>query len=216
MECDVLLLADPRFPGGTSTALTAEARALAAVGYRVGFLPVASPILSMRRGPHPEIAALAAAGVLLPVPPDEPVAARLACIHHPAALLDWPAGVWRVRADEAVIVAHHPPVDATGAAQYDIARIRQVAADLFGAVPWAPVGPAARAAFAGLAGAPELTAEDWVNVLHPGDFAGPRSGPFSALAVVGRHSRPGAAKWLTRAASSWPPIPTRPTSACGF
>ncbi len=195
MNLDVLLIADPRFPGGTSTAVAHEARALVGAGYTVGLLSVTSPILSMTRGPHPEIAALTDAGHVIAVPPAARVAARLACIHHPTALLDRPSGAWRVHAGEAVLVAHHPPVDAAGVAQYDVARIRTIAEDLFGPVPWAPVGPAARAAFAGLAHPPELTAEDWVNVVEPGDFAGARPGPFSALATIGRHSRPEPAKW---------------------
>jgi hypothetical protein len=195
VDFDVLLVADPRFPGGTSTAVAHEARALAKAGYSVGLLPVASPILSARRGPHPEIAALTEAGVLIAVPPEARVWARLACIHHPTALQDRPTGVWRATAAETVIVAHHPPINAAGTTQYDIPRITEVVGELFGAAAWAPVGPAARAAFAGIADAPGLTPDDWVNVLDPDDFAGPRMGPLSALAVVGRHSRPDPAKW---------------------
>lgn len=195
MDFDVLMITDPRFPGGTSTAVAHEARALAAANFKVGLLPIASPLLSMWRGPHPDIAALATAGMLTLVPPAARASARLACIHHPMALLARPEGTWRVRAGETVVVAHHAPVDATGAVQYDISRIQEVVGELFGAAPWAPVGPAARAAFKGLPNGPELTPDNWVNVIEPGDFAGPRSGPLSALAVVGRHSRSDPAKW---------------------
>ena len=123
------------------------------------------------------------------------MSARLACVHHPTSLLDRPSGVWRVKADETVIVVHHPPVDARGVPQYDLPRISEVATELFGPAPWAPVGPAARAAFAGVTCAPDLTPDDWVNVLHPDDFAGQRPGPLSARIIVGRHSRSDPAKW---------------------
>ena len=195
MDLDVLMVADPRFPGGTSTALAAEVRALTDAGYRVGLAAMAGPLLPARRGAHPEIAALLSDGALIPVPPGTPAAARLACVHHPTVLADWPAGPWRLTADETVIIAHHPPVDATGTPQYDLARIGEVTADLFGPAVWAPVGPAARRAFAGLPGAPPLTASDWVNTLNSADWPGPRAAPFAARATLGRHSRPGAEKW---------------------
>jgi len=195
LDLDVLLVADPRFPGGTSTALISEARALVAAGYRTGFLAMASDLLPVRRAPHPGIADLIGAGGLVAVPPGTPVTARLACIHHPTVLSDWPAGPCTVRAGQTVIVAHHPPVDATGAVQYDTARIGQVAADLFGPAVWAPVGPAARAAFAGLPAALPLTPADWVNVIDPSDWPGARAAPLSARATIGRHSRPGRDKW---------------------
>ncbi len=195
VNLDVLMVADPRFPGGTSSAIFHEVRALATAGFKVGLLPVASPILSMWRGPHAGIETLCASGMLIPIPPDARVAARLALIQHPAALLNRPYGTWRVVAGETIVVAHHPPIDAAGKQQYDIARIREVVSELFGFAPWAPVGPAARAAFSGLVDAPQLTPEDWVNVIDPGDYAGARAGPFSAIPIVGRHSRPDPEKW---------------------
>jgi hypothetical protein len=195
LDLDVLLVADPRFPGGTSTALVAEARALLAAGYSTGLLAMPSDLLPARRPPHPAIRDLCRDGGLVTVPAGTPVSARLACVHHPTVLSDWPAGPFPVRAAQTVIVAHHPPVDAAGTVQYDSARIGQVAADLFGPVAWAPVGPAARAAFAALPVALPLTPTDWVNVIDPSDWAGARSGPLSARATIGRHSRPGRTKW---------------------
>ncbi len=195
MDLDVVMVADPRFPDGTSTALAAEVRALHGAGYRVGLAALSSPLMPSRRGAHPEVAALLASGALVPVPPGTRAAARLACVHHPTVLSDWPAGPWRIAAQDTVIVAHHPPVDATGAAQYDIARIDTVAGDILGPADWAPVGPAVRRAFAGLPDAPALTAADWVNTLDPSDWPGPRATPLSARVTLGRHSRPGPEKW---------------------
>ena len=195
LDLDVLMVADPRFPGGTSTALIAEARALIAAGYRTGLLAMTSDLLPVRRPPHPGVADLIGTGGLIAVPPGTPVTARLACIHHPTVLSDWPAGPCAVRAGQTVIVAHHPPVDATGAVQYDTTRIGEVAADLFGPAVWAPVGPAARAAFAALPAALPLTPADWVNVIDPSGWPGARAAPLSARATIGRHSRPGRDKW---------------------
>ncbi|MCU0909500.1 MAG: hypothetical protein MUF73_19190, partial [Rhodobacteraceae bacterium] len=199
LDLDVLLVGDPRFPGGTSTALVSEAQALVTAGYRTGFLAFPSNLMPVKRLPHPAITALAGTGGLTIVPAGTPVTTRLACIHHPTVLSDWPAGPCPVRAAQTVIVAHHPPVDAAGQAQYDTDRIAQVATDIFGPAVWSPVGPAARAAFAALPATPAaalaLTPDDWVNVIDPSDWPGARTAPLSARAIVGRHSRPGRTKW---------------------
>ncbi|GAA0310392.1 hypothetical protein [Rhodovulum strictum] len=196
LETDVLVLGDFRFPGGTSTGMAAEIAALAHAGYRVALLPVEAPFLARHRGFHPEIAALIEAGQAALVPPGQRVRARLACLHHPACFTRFPAHPLHVEAAQAVLVVHHPPVDAQGVAQYDIAAVRTVAAAILGTEPdWAPVGPAMRAAFGALATAPPLTAEDWVGVLAPGRIGRPRKGLLGGRPVLGRHSRPDRAKW---------------------
>ncbi|MBK8438020.1 MAG: hypothetical protein IPL38_00375 [Rhodobacter sp.] len=42
MDVDILIAGDFRFPGGTSTSIASEARALAVAGYRVGLLALAT------------------------------------------------------------------------------------------------------------------------------------------------------------------------------
>jgi hypothetical protein len=46
---DVLIISDFRFPGGTSTAIASEVKALSKAGYRVGLLQVNADILKQAR-----------------------------------------------------------------------------------------------------------------------------------------------------------------------
>lgn len=196
LVADVLLIGDFRFPGGTSTAIAAEARALSDAGYRVLLMPLAVPFLARWRGFHYEISELIAKGTVTLVPPESEVRARLVCLHHPAVFEQFPAHPLKVDADDVVLVAHHPPVDAHFVPQYNIAAVREVTESLFGeSVPWAPVGPKVRAAFHGLPNAPVLTEKDWLGVIDPVWGGGVRRGLSGGMSVIGRHSRPEAVKW---------------------
>ena len=64
---DLVVLADLRFPGGTSTALATEIRTQAAAGYRTGLVHVKGPVLRLPHPFHPEFRALLdAAGLASP------------------------------------------------------------------------------------------------------------------------------------------------------
>ena len=111
---DVAVLADLRFPGGTSAALAEELKAAAAGGYRTAILPLKGPVLRRPHPMHPEIAALIAAGSAELVDPVEEVECGLLLVHHPQLLTHAPQAPLRLRAAERLIVAHHPPFDAEG------------------------------------------------------------------------------------------------------
>lgn len=196
VETDVLMVGDFRFPGGTSTAVAAEVRALHAAGYRVALLPYAGGFLSWTRGFHPAIRALIDTGEACLVAPGVAIQTRLACFNHPACFERLPAEPVLIEADHAVLVVHHPPVDAQGDSQYNMAQVTSVLDQLVTCpVPWAPVGPKVRSALASLPDAPPVTAEDWVNVAEEEAIGTPRPGPRGAIPVIGRHSRPDPIKW---------------------
>lgn len=195
MEFDVVLVGDPRFTGGTSTAMASEAKALSAAGYAVGFLPVESSLLRSLRPTHSEIQSLIASGALRLVPPRERVTARLCILHHPQLFETYPFLPLNLVAEQVLLVVHHPPLDSSGTPAYDAGAINRVVTDLFGPTSWAPVGPKVRAAFAGLPDPPHLTPDDWLNVLDPAALALARDGFIGALPVIGRHSRPDPRKW---------------------
>ncbi len=195
MKFDVLIVGDLRFPGGTSTSAASDITALAQAGYTVGLMPVAGTIL---RFPHPlnkTIQKVVQQGQAVLVPYDTPVKARLCLLHHPQVFAAYPKDRWNITADLFHLIVHHPPVDGFGNANYDVAQIDRILTDLCGRVAWAPVGPQVRKAFARIANCPELTPDDWLNILDPDDFALERSGFLSAKPVVGRHSRPDPQKW---------------------
>jgi UDP:flavonoid glycosyltransferase YjiC (YdhE family) len=193
---DVAVLADLRFPGGTSAALAEELKAAAAGGYRTAILPLKGPVLRRPHPMHPEIAALIAAGSAELVDPLEEVECGLLLVHHPQLLTHAPQAPLQLRAAQRLIVAHHPPFDADGAPFYDWSGIHATAAEVLGGpVRWAPVGPLVRAQLARLPEGPPLTAADWVNVLDPLPWRVLRQDFVDQRCVIGRHSRPDPLKW---------------------
>lgn len=195
LRVDVLLVGDFRFPGGTSTSVVSDVRALHGAGYRVGLLAYASKLFDGRRSFHPGIRALVEGGFADLVPPGQPVEAELCCLHHPAVFEHLPALPLEISCPRFVMVVHHPPIDADGNEQYDLLRIMRVTEAQFGPVVWAPVGPKVRNAFNRVNLAPALTQSDWVNTIDADEFRKSRPRLRGQLPVLGRHSRPGIEKW---------------------
>ena len=172
MDVDILIAGDFRFPGGTSTSIASEARALAVAGYRVGLLALATGPLAPRRPIHAEIRALDDAGLARLVPQNEPVQAQLCCLHHPLAFSVLPAVPPLVTCRHCILVVHHPAVDAFGAAQYDVPAVIAITAALFGPTLWAPVGPKVRVTLENLPEPPPIwfrflcgiVGSDWTNL----------------------------------------------------
>ncbi len=219
MKFDIIIIGDLRFPGGTSTAMASEISALAGAGYGVGVVPVAGQVLRFPHPVHPLLAALHDAGAFSWVPPDTRATAPLCVLHHPQVFSELPQRPWNVVTQAVRLVVHHPPVDAHGAVQYDWKRIDTHIAQTLGPVLWAPVGPKVREAFRFLPDAPALTPQDWVNVVDADGFAMPRTGFVAARPVIGRHSRPEAAKWPDDRATflqAYPNVPDIAVKLMGY
>lgn len=198
---DIIIIADLRFPGGTSTAIAAEIEAQARAGYRTGLLAVKAPVLRFPHPIHPRIRACIDAGWCELLDPETPVRAGLALLHHPLLLEHLPTRQLRVDADQTRLIVHQPIADADGTPFFDWRRIDLNAAALMGVqVPWCPVGPAVRQQLAALPEPPLLANEDWHNVLDAEAWAARRHGVAGPVPVIGRHSRPDPLKWpATRA-----------------
>lgn len=193
---DIVLLADPRFPGGSSTALASEILAAAGAGYRVALVPLAGAVLRRPHPFHPELRALIDASACDLVAPSTPLSCGLLEVHHPQLLTFLPQQPLRIAAEHHLLVVHHPPVAGDGAPFYDVAATSAVVSEALGRAPlWAPVGPLVRAQLAKLPDHPPLFPEDWVNILDPTPFAGPRDHPHGGPVRLGRHSRPDPLKW---------------------
>jgi UDP:flavonoid glycosyltransferase YjiC (YdhE family) len=198
---DIVIVADPRFPGGTSTAIAAEIEAQARAGYRTGLIALKAAVLKYPHPIHPKIRAAIDAGWCELLDPEAPVSAGLALLHHPLLLEHLPARPLRLDADVKRLIVHQPPLDGEGQPFYDWRRVDRHAAVLLGGhVPWAPVGPAVRRQLERLPDPPQLADEDWHNVLDPDAWLTARLGVASPVPVIGRHSRPDLLKWpATRA-----------------
>ncbi|MCW5713421.1 MAG: hypothetical protein KIT43_02735 [Bauldia sp.] len=194
---DVVLAGDFRFPGGTSVATAHEVRALAAAGYSVGLAQVAAPVLKKRRGLHPQIRDCLDRRLATIIPPEsgEAIQTSLAIFHNPLAFTAEPAEFPRLRAGEAIVVAHQGAEDTNGVPYYDPGEVDAICSTLAQRpVRWAPISGIVRDSLQN-AGGITIHDEDWHNTLFPEEWSSSRSRPLKKIPVVGRHSRADREKW---------------------
>lgn len=137
--CDVLLLANPRLPGGSTRRLAQEIELLTAVGLRVSLLDVRPPAAAGTRPWSAAMLRVLAQCRVHVVLPGEEVEARVALARHPATVAGgtWPTAA--VRAHRVDVIANQPLVASDGAALYDPAALGSVLAQRLGAAPtWWP------------------------------------------------------------------------------
>jgi glycosyltransferase involved in cell wall biosynthesis len=207
-EFDIVFIADARFPGGTSTALSNEIAAARRGGFSAALVHVAGPILRRGRAFHRSIRSAIDRGDVQLLDPALAVRGRLAVVHHPMlfdAALERPI---EIDAEHSVLIAHHPAIDGKGEQEYDIRRQLQLVDQNLGLKAIVgPVGPNVRKTLRRARIA--MTPGDWHNLIDGGRWK--RSyRPFGEPIVIGRHSRPDPLKWPDRAKdilAAYPPDP---------
>jgi hypothetical protein len=108
---DVLIVGDFRFPGGTSTAIAHELRALRSTDHSVGLYHVNSAYLKAKPIPwHRDIVAEVNRGALNVLADGSAAEVSAMFVHSPWILPR--ISPTRLRASVRILVGHHPPVDA--------------------------------------------------------------------------------------------------------
>lgn len=217
---DIVFVADPRFPGGTSTSLAAEVKAARSAGLTTALKPLFSPLLRQARPYHPQlIADLAQSGTPI-LGPQMRVDCRFAVLHHPMVFDRLPEEPLRIRADHSVVVLHHPPYDGVGVESYDPGDVLQIADAVIGTRCWlAPVGPLVRDQLNNFA---DRTLDaDWTNLIDLQDWPDNSArieAPSGPRFQIGRHSRPHPLKWPDTeemALAAYPKLPWLSVSMLG-
>ncbi len=203
LNFDIIVVTDPRYQGGTSSAVAAEIAAAVAAGYKVGFMAYEAENLRLPFPTNPRLQGLMERGDVTIIHPGSFVRCRLAILHNPFVAGLVPVEPLNITAEKRLVVAHHPPIDGDGLPAYDLAvAMRNADEILSGEALWTPVGPNARAAFGLCDTRPDLMDDDWANVI---DFDAwhhvPRPRDMGRRLRIGRHSRADARKFpATRAA----------------
>lgn len=217
---DIVFVADPRFPGGTSTAIATEVKAAHQAGFSAAFLPVLSPLLKQARPMHSEISEALAKTQTPMIGPKHRVETRIAILHHPLVFDRLPAEPLPLRAQHSVVVLHHPPIEGNGKIAYDPTNILQTVGLMTGTKPWlAPVGPFVRAQLQGVED--RTLSTDWLNLIDIEDWPDQSirlSAPLTGKLRIGRHSRPHPPKWpgtLQSALAAYPDAPDLHVSMLG-
>ena len=168
MRFDIVTIGDFRFPGGTSTGIAHEIRALHGAGYSVALVQKRAPMLKHDRPVHPQIRACLDAGqaVLVNTSPPDALEAKLAILQNPYAFVEPQAALPKITATHKVLVAHQPIVDGNGLPYYDVVSVQAVAEELVGpGVVWAPISALCRRNMADAGLAYQMLGEDWAHVI---------------------------------------------------
>lgn len=209
---DILLVTDPRFAGGTTSAVVADAEAFLALGARVGIMCVHSAYLAdMGEAPDPRITALLDHDGITQVPVGGHVRAGTAFLHHPMVFFHGTAERVRIEAGQSVLVTHHVPFRGDGTVQYDPMRVQRRIRRDFGISPlWAPISGLCRRQLASFQPLIRLTGEDWYNIFDTSDWQSERAIFEGEDLVIGRHGRPDPLKWPGTAGEIAASLPSGP------
>ncbi len=193
---DVIIVADFRFPGGTSSAVAAEIRALHEGGFGVALYQVNSPILTGLRKWNGRICARVAAGDAKVLRPGDAASCGVLLAHSPWLFTQPQPKQPQIEAGLRVLIAHHTPTDARGRLNYDPKVVDRNACRAFGSpFYWAPISPVCRASFDDAGMIEPRLRFDWANIVFVDDWGSARSGLLGDRPVLGRHSRPQLDKW---------------------
>ncbi|MGD9477212.1 glycosyltransferase [Shinella sp. G-2] len=194
---DIIFVADPRFEGGTSTALAVEIRAAARAGFRCALLCVKGPIIRHTFPVHAQLRAHLDEWLVERLDPVQPATCDLALVHHPSILENYMTPRPRIDASQVIVVLHHPVFDRTGKRQYDLGRVARHCEMAFGrAARFAAVSDVVRQSLPlVLPEGSNLLADDWVNLIDLDEWPARPPSELRRPLTIGRHSRPDIQKW---------------------
>ncbi len=197
MHFDVVHAADPRFLGGTSSALRAELKAARLWGLNCGLLP----ILGHQQSPvgvfDSRLSAAIEQSNIVWLTGSEQATCDVLLAHHPAVFERMPLSPVRLQPRRVVCVVHHPLFDGQRVQQYNLAVVERVLDRLFGVpVVFAPVGPKVRSQLEGLgAQGPTLLRHDLWNMVDLAEWAQHQRKAPTDTVNLGRHTRADPMKW---------------------
>jgi hypothetical protein len=197
MHFDIVHAADPRFQGGTSSALRAELKAARRWELNCGLLPFLGPQRSPVGAFDSRTAAAIEQSNIDWLTGSEQATCDILLAHHPAVFERMPLSPVRLRPRRVVCVVHHPLFNGQHVQQYDPAVVERVLDRLFGApVLFAPVGPKVRSQYEGLGPhGPKLLRHDLWNMVDLAEWTQHRRKAPAGAITLGRHTRADAMKW---------------------
>lgn len=207
---DVLVVADPRFAGGSTGALVADVKAFSELGLNIGVLFVRSAYLHDSRDRiNPAAAALVDLPGVTQLSAGANASAEVAFLHHPMVFYRGIEETASLSAPRAYIVTHHAPFRADGSIEFDPTRtLRNVKASLGLRAGFAPISGIVRGQLASFAPFVSISPEDWPNVFDPQFW--PEETPIFSHdeLTIGRHGRPDMLKWPATQAEIANSLPT--------
>ncbi len=194
---DIVHAGDPRYLGGTSSALRAELKAGVRAGYRIAFLPYLGPRSGSVTGMEIRVEeTIRELGIPI-LTAEDPVEADILFAHHPMVFERLPDRPVALRPGHVVAVLHHPIFDGRGVPQYNVQRLTNSLSLTFSApVSLAPISPVVRGQLHATAdNSLSVLTMDLPNLIDLAEWPLRDRPPPRDKAVIGRHSRDDPLKW---------------------
>ncbi|PUB17574.1 glycosyltransferase family protein [Yoonia sediminilitoris] len=194
---DIVHAADPRFRGGTASALRTEIVAAHRWGLKSALLPYHGMKERPCYGFAPRVQAAVAALDFPMLSYDAQATCEILLAHHPFVFQNLPLQRPRLQPRKVVAVLHHPPLDGRHHPQYDTEKlIAALEASYCAPVFLAPVGPIVRQQLLEIGvSAERIVRHDFLNIVDETEWpARTRPAPVDQV-VIGRHSRKDPLKW---------------------
>ncbi|KEO59883.1 glycosyltransferase [Thioclava indica] len=213
--CDVTLVTDPRFSGGTAQAFASDVRAFLGAGMRVGvhFHHSGQFFQDSDTDNRDLIALLALDGIEI-----SPSRTQTLFLHNPQVF-----GAAQIAASERPLrlpkcerlfmVAHHPPFLGNGALCYDPVSTGRALGRCIGharRMEWLPVSGLVRAQLRSFQPLIALAPEDWPNCFDITRWVPSRTRLSGPDIVIGRHGRAHPDKWPDTPAQIAASLPAGP------
>ncbi len=199
---DIVVVTDPRFSGGTASAVIADVTAFCAGGARVGLLPVTSAFFTGSiETANNQVLDLVNLECVTDLSHASDISTNVVFFHHPLTFFYGVSERVKITAKTSVVVAHHPPFRGDGSLEYNPVLTNRRIAKSFGVTPlWAPVSGLIRQHLRSFAPLIRLSSHDWVNIFDPAAWQSRRpvftaSSGIEPHATVGRHARTDLLKW---------------------
>lgn len=194
---DIVHAADPRYRGGTASALRGEIAAAAHWGINCALLPYLGQRNQIVSGFEPRLNALLDKTATPLLPPDATATCDILLAHHPVVFEGMPHVPIALRPKKVVCVLHHPLVDGQHRTQYDLNRVKRSLEMTYHApVTFAPISSVVRKQLDAKLFAPAMVlSTDLGNIIDERDWPlRTRPAPRNT-AILGRHSRSDPLKW---------------------
>lgn len=194
---DIVHAADPRFRGGTASALRAEIIAACRWGLKSALLPYHGMKERPCYGFAPRVQAAIAAMDYPMLSHATPANCDILLAHHPFVFQNLPLQCPQLRPNRIAAVLHHPPLDGAHTPQYDIEKLIAALETTFQAPVWlAPVGPIVRRQLLEIGvSANRITRRDFRNIVDETEWPARKRPAPTDHVVIGRHSRKDPLKW---------------------
>lgn len=194
---DVGILSDFRLRGGTTASIAQEVQVQSAAGMSTAMIHVQSGVTNAISGFSENIRSTLELPGVHAVSPRSHTHVKLLVIRHPLVIATAVPALRGITAEQVVLVANHPAIDAGGTWHYSVEAAQARIVDMFGIEPeWAPISPVVRTSILQQSSsALTLSTGDWVNIFGTEQTTTPRTGFVGQKPVIGRHSRPDKEKW---------------------